>query len=154
MSRIAMAYENVLSKVDGNSVVIADRMFSVSKYWSNYYGNNTSDYVEFLIEQIRKKLKEIECEIYLISLENTDKSIILRNIKARGRPEEQHYTKEDLDILEKVYKGHINDLRGLDYTIHCIDLGKAFYENGAEMIEEIICSNSRMKIGYDEVDLI
>lgn len=141
-SKIASQYSKVFSS--GNSatkVIIADRIFSSPKYWCLYHlGEQNSVYSELLINRIkdllkRQKVKVIWC--YLFD-PTPDKSILLRNIRSRGREFEQHYNSESLSKLEEVYLECVSDLDGLDYEIKTIFLSEEFYKSGCEIIESIV----------------
>ena len=137
-TKIALQYEEILSKVNNTDVIIVDRIFSSPKYWAKIHNIKFSKYSLFLIEQIKHLLKD--AEIYYIYLKDpTDHlDILLRNIKSRGRPFELNYTSEDLKVMNEIYLHCVEDLDGLNYIYKEIELGLDFYKNGCEMIEKII----------------
>ena len=136
-TKITLQYEEILSKAVHNYVIIVDRIFSSPKYWAKMHGIQFAGYSKFLIMKIRNLLKDFE--IYYIYLKDPspNQEFLLNNIKVRGRPFEQSYTADDLISMNEIYSHCIEDLEGLNYTYHVIELGLLFYKNGCEMIEKI-----------------
>ena len=157
-TKVAMNYQLAMRDVNSNNILIADRIFSAAKYWGKYYGKTHSDYVEFLICQIRKLLKDVKIIYVNLVDSNTDKRVLMKNIRMRSRDFEQDYTPEKLNKLESIYNQSIQDLYGLDYEEFTFEVGQEFYNNSVEIIEAIIghcirLDNLRDTItGLDEVD--
>jgi deoxyadenosine/deoxycytidine kinase len=135
-SKIANQYSKVF-KDSGDKVVVADRIFSSPKYWRLYLEEQSSQYSELLINRIKELLKKQKVKViwcYLFD-PTPDKSILLRNIRNRGREFEQHYDSESLNKLEDVYLGCVSDLDGLDYEIKILILNNDFYRSGCQIVE-------------------
>jgi thymidylate kinase len=143
-TKIALQYEDVLSKVNNDEVILVDRIFSSTKYWSKIHNVDFNDYSEFLIEQIKHLLKDVEIFYIYLKDPTPNQDILLRNIKSRKRDFELNYTSQDLISMNKIYSYAIEDLQGLNYTYHEIVLGLHFYKNGCEMIEKLIFSRQQV----------
>lgn len=135
-SKLASRYSEAIK----HPVFISDRIFSAPKYWANYENREISEYTNLLIERIKDLLKNTKIYYFYLNDPTPDKSILLANIKNRGRDFEQHYITEKLDNLENIYQGCIADLDGLDYKIYVFNLTKDFYDFGHLWIESIVNS--------------
>lgn len=138
MTKIALDYFKIISKASKNDVIIADRIFSASKYWTKFHGCEPSSYLLWLIEEVQKVLKVNDVKILYIYLSNEDKNILLSNIKKRGREYEQSMTKEDLIRLESIYKNAFHDLEDLHSIAQRIELSNEFYQNEERILLSLI----------------
>ncbi len=139
-SKVAVQYGQALTRAIPGDIIVADRIFSASKYWSKYYGGEAAPYTQFLIDRIKYLLRENNVKIIYIWLHDytETKRILIRNIRKRGREFEQGYTSVQLIQLEKIYRECVNDLHGLDHECHSIDITDDFYKCGYLVIEGII----------------
>ncbi len=112
-SKVTIQYGQVVTKAMKGDIIIADRIFSASAYWSAYYGKKASPYTLFLINRIKEILKENNVKIVYIWFNDytDDKRILMKNIRKRGREFEQGYTTESLTKLEEVYRECVKDLQ-------------------------------------------
>lgn len=133
-SKIASQYSEAIK----HPVIISDRIFSSSKYWAIYNNLEITEYTNLLIQRIRVLLKNTKIYYFYLNDYTSDKSILLSNIKTRGRDFEQHYTSKKLIDLENIYQGCVGDLNNLDYKIFIINLTKDFYDFGYLWIESIV----------------
>ena len=138
--KIAHEYSNILNTSVPGDVILADRIFSSAKHWNNYFGTAVSGYMEMVIKKIKQMLIKADVKVIYIYLNDAtpEKRILLANINKRGRSFEEHYTSEELNKLENVYKESIKDLEGLDYEIYNINLCDDFYGNGICWVEQIV----------------
>ena len=137
-TKIALQYEEILSKVGDDDVILADRIFSSPKYWAKIHNVEFSEYCEFLINQIKHLLKDVEIFYIYLKDQSPTQSILLRNIKSRNRDFERNYTSEDLISMNEIYSHCVEDLDGLNGKYNEIELGLDFYKNGCEIIERIL----------------
>ena len=140
-TKIALQYEDIFSKATMNDIILVDRIFSSPKYWAKIHNIDFTEYSKFLIMKIRNLLKDTEIHYICLKDPSSNQELLLNNIKLRGRPFEQSYTLDDLITMNEIYSHCIEDLQGLNYTYHVIELGLDFYKNGCEMIEYIVNKN-------------
>ena len=117
-------------------VAIADRIWSSSKYYTQYLNHPARLLQMYLNRLIHDSIKENNIKVYYVFLSGSPQEI-LNNIRSRERDYETDYNNENVKRLIEIYQT-FSDLEGLDYKIKTCQIGHDFYRNEVAIIEQFL----------------
>ena len=134
-SNIYNAY-NWFIKRSSDKIAIADRIWTSSKYYTQFLKGEQRPLQTFLSTIVHDALKENNIKVYYVYLAGSVDEL-LNHIHMRNRSCEEWYTRLNLKKLIEIYQP-FSDLEGLDYKIKTCQIGDEFYNNEVEIIEAFL----------------